>query len=279
MRKYLLLFVVFALTTANVAMAQKTKSIELSLKKGKTYRQEITSETSTSQEISGMAQSMELSNSLDLAFKVKGINSDGNYEIEVKLKNFSMQISQNGMELTYATDAPNGENHPMLASQMDGVFEKIKNEEITMVLTKKGKVISTNANEILTPQQQQIFPLNKNTIEQMFSYIPEKEISKNSKFTKVEEDKGQKTTETSEFTVTSLSKKKIELSSNGKITATKKEEGKEDEVIEIGETSGTITIDGKTGLIINALSDKNVKVEKDGNKIESTTKGTIKRIL
>jgi len=133
MKKILNLLIVLTLTTAGLAQQYK---LELNLKKGATYTQNIVSKSTTSQTSNGKTTNVDMLTSGRVSFKVIGIN-DSIYELETRYESLLLntKVSSGGSYMVFSSEKKD-KNDPLSSA-----LSEATNKPFEVKMTKGGKVI------------------------------------------------------------------------------------------------------------------------------------------
>lgn len=218
--------VLFGLTALSFTMAGGIK-LKLQPQKGKTYTINVKDNSMNLMEVMGQTQNSVQSMETRQTFTIKEVTDDQS-TIETELEALKLSISQMGMKLEYDSEHPE-KTSPMLASQTSEM-EKDLHKPATLTYDAQGNLVGDGAD------------LEMNHLSAAIIKLPSEELSKGSKWT--EEMKrsvsGTEFTVNMEYTVTAISKKKVEVSYFGKVES--------DDVN--GSIEGTADINPQTGIVM-----------------------------
>lgn len=227
-------------------------TLRLKPQQGKIYT--LTSKSNVMMLIEVQGQSMNQSQNMETrqSFTAKEITtSESTFETQVE--SIKMSMSNMGMKYEYDSEHPD-KTSPMLAGQTKAFDEAIKKPS-TVNYDLMGKVIDS-------------IDLEMSQLGAAIIQLPEKEVSVGSTWTL---DKGQSVSGIEvnakmTYTVTSISKKSVDVSFTGTVEST--------EVT--GSYNGTANIDPKTGLITASTTKSNLSmtINEQGMSIPVTIVGT-----
>jgi len=133
MRKILTLVVVATLST--MICAQKYK-LELNLKMGAVYTQNITSKAVMEQTSNGKTQNSDISTTGKITYKVVGVK-DSIYDLETRYESLSIKVKVNSDNSYLAISSEKKDKADMLSTALSG----ITNKPFKIMMSKSGKVV------------------------------------------------------------------------------------------------------------------------------------------
>ncbi|MEO7922312.1 MAG: DUF6263 family protein [Chitinophagaceae bacterium] len=271
--------------------ASGSKMLKFNLENGKGYDYEMI--INMDQEMGGQKVQMDMSNyySMDVV-----ADEGGTKTLSTTYDRFKMKMVMAGINIEVDSDKPlpsmgktdTGED-PM--KMMNAILGAIKGRKFTMKVNPEGKILEVTgfadmAKSIadsmnLDPEKREkiMADFNKqfnekgimDQFERVLYIFPNKEVKVG--------DSWQKTTSpggamggkyVSTYTVTEIEGDMVTLEEKSKI------DGVSDEMTMNGEITGTIVVDSKTGLVVNADQDMKITAGKDGKSMEIKGKTKIK---
>lgn len=211
-------------------------------------------------------------------------------------KNFKMYMNIMGVEINIDTDKP---SEPMDEAEikanplgmMDRVFAGIKGKEFTMKVDEDGKVLEVNGFDQIINGMTDSIAMDEDTkmqvrvslqdqfneqavkdqFSQVFTIFPNKEIKVGDSWDKSIQMGGRMPAQyTTRYTVKEIEGDHVTLSAQTNI-------GSENSDMEIkGTQHGSLLVDSKTGLVINAEFDQDMETKTKGMEIKIIGKGRIK---
>lgn len=233
-------------------MAKESVMLRLRPQQGKAYT--LTSKANMMMMMEVQGQTLNQSQSMETrqSFTAKEVK-DTQTTFETQIEAIKMSMSNMGMKFEYDSEHPD-KTSPMLAGQTKAFDEAIKKPS-TVNYDLMGKVIDS-------------IDLEMSQLGAAIIQLPEKEVSVGSTWTL---DKGQSVSGIEvnakmTYTVTSISKKSVDVSFTGTVEST--------EVT--GSYNGTANIDPKTGLITASTTKSNLSmtINEQGMSIPVTIVGT-----
>ena len=233
-------------------MAKESVMLRLRPQQGKAYT--LTSKANMMMMMEVQGQTLNQSQSMETrqSFNAKEVK-DTQTTFETQIEAIKMSMSNMGMKFEYDSEHPE-KTSPMLAGQTKAFDEAIKKPS-TVNYDLMGKVIDS-------------IDLEMSQLGAAIIQLPEKEVSVGSTWTL---DKGQSVSGIDvnakmTYTVTSISKKSVDVSFTGTVEST--------EVT--GSYNGTANIDPKTGLITASTTKSNLSmtINEQGMSIPVTIVGT-----
>ncbi len=230
----LLILIGMSSLTAN---AQKAITLRLQPKQGQTFTANSKATMTTLMNVQGQSMSMGQNMEFRQSFTTKAV-SDKQVDIETQIEAIKMSMSQMGMKLDYDSEHPE-KTSPMLAGQTKEL-EKTLKKATTLTYDAMGKLISDSID------------LEMNQLANIILEFPEQEVTEGSKWNS---KKTQSVNDVDividmEYTVTSISKKKVDLSFTGNVDSKEVK----------GTYTGTASIDPQTGLVIISTTRSNVSM-------------------
>jgi len=133
MRKILTLVIVTTLST--IICAQKYK-LELNLKMGAVYTQNVFSKTTMTQTSNGKTQNTDMSSTGKIIYKVVGVE-DSIFDLETRYESLSINFKVNSENSFLTISSENKDKDDVLSRALN----KITNKPFKLKLSKKGKVV------------------------------------------------------------------------------------------------------------------------------------------
>ena len=227
-------------------------TVRLKPQQGKTYSVTSKSNMMTMLEVQGQTMNMSQVYETKQSFTAKEV-SDKQCVIDSQIDAVKMTISQMGMKLEYDSEHPE-KTSPMLADQISALNETLK-KSVTLTFDERGQQL--NDEDTLSGQ-----------LKDIILTLPEEPLSVGSTWTskKAQEVKGDNVDVEMEYIVTAISKKSIDLEFTGTIQS-------EDMS---GSYNGTVSLDPKTGLVMNSSTKSNISmtVTEQGLSIPTTVVAT-----
>ena len=251
-RRFAPVALVFVALATLSFMAKESVMLRLRPQQGKTYT--LTSKANMMMMMEVQGQTLNQSQSMETrqSFTAKEVK-DTQTTFETQIEAIKMSMSNRGMKFEYDSEHPD-QTSPMLAGQTKAFDEAIKKPS-TVNYDLMGKVIDS-------------IDLEMSQLGAAIIQLPEKEVSVGSTWTL---DKGQSVSGIDvnakmTYTVTSISKKSVDVSFTGTVEST--------EVT--GSYNGTANIDPKTGLITASTTKSNLSmtINEQGMSIPVTIVGT-----
>ena len=294
----LLITLVTIISTAVIQSCQTTnkgssasKMLKFNFEKGKGYDYELI--TNMDQEIMGQATQMDIS----FYYSMDVSDDDGTFKtITTAIDRFRMKMGVGGMNIDIDTDKP----LPSFGKTEDGkdpmkilnsLFGAIKGQKFSMKVDAEGKVqdltgFENMANTIVDSlavdeeeRQQMKAKFNqqfnaekmKSQMGRMFYIFPNKEVKVGDSWQKNSAVSGDMAGNyTSTYKVTDIEGDMVTLAENTKI------ESNEEKMNLNGDIKGSIVVDSRLGLIVNADQDMTLKTEVEGKSLEIKMKTKIK---
>ncbi len=247
------MLVLVALATLSF-MAKETITLRLHPQQGKSYTVNSKATSMSLMEVQGQTVNMSQTMETTQSFTINDA-TDTHSVIESQIESMKMTISQMGMKFEYDSEHPE-KTSPMIADQTKEIEKNIK-KPVDLTYDAMGNVISEKEEESM------------NSLGNVIIKMPEEPISEGSTWTSSSTQGVSEMEFTVEFTytVTSISKKSIEVSFNGNIM-------KNDENI-TGTYNGTASINPSTGLLTKSSTKSNVSmtISQQGLSIPMTING------
>ena len=296
-----LLAITVLITIATIHSCKNSKTSEGVLlkfdpEKGKTYDYEIAWEMDQ--------QMMEQNHKINITsgYALDVIDDKDNIKtVRTVFKNFKMYMNIMGMEINVDTDKPSepvsqAELKANPLGMMDRVFAGIKGKEFIMKVNEEGKVLEVSGFEkIITSmidsmgvegdakmqvQASLQDQFNDQTIKDQFgqvlSIFPGKEIKVGDKWEKILQVGGRMPAKyITTYTVKGIEGDHVSLSAHTNIGSANNESDNYQMEIK-GTQNGSLLVDGKTGLVINAEFDQDMETKTQGMEIVIKGKGIIK---
>ncbi|HKZ67512.1 MAG TPA: DUF6263 family protein [Chitinophagaceae bacterium] len=267
------------------------KVLKFNLEKGKSYDYEILWDTD--QKMMGQDNKITIAG----GYTINVIDENDNIKtLTAAYRNFKMYMNIMGMEISVDTDKPSGpmdeaaiKANPL--GMMDRVFAGIKGKEFTMKVDEEGKVLQVSGFEQIINGMIDSIGINddvkmqmraslqdqfneqaiKDQFAQVFTIFPNKEIKSGDSWEKSFQMGGRMPAKyTTKYTVKEIEGDHVSLSAQTRIGSGSSE-------MEIkGTQDGSLLVDSKTGLVINAEFDQDMDIKARGMEIKIIGKGKIK---
>jgi hypothetical protein len=270
--------------------ATSSKMLKFNFEKGKGYDYEMI--INMDQDIMGQAMQMDMTN----YYSMDVVADDGTTKtITTTYDRFKLNMKVGPMDIDVDSDKPlqemegGGKENPM--KMLNSLFGAIKGKKFSMKVNAEGKVEeitgfkemaqsivdSMGVDEKMKEQMQQQFSKQfnetsmKDQFERVLYIFPNKEVKVG--------DSWQKTTTpggamggkyTSTYTVTEIEGDMVTLEEKSKI------DGASEAMNMKGDITGTLVIDSKSGLVVSADQDMDLKMSTDGKEIKMKGKTKIK---
>ena len=247
------MLVLVALATLSF-MAKDSITLRLRPQQGKTYT--ITSKATTMNMLEVQGQTVNQSQNVDVTqtLNVKEV-TDEQSTFETQVESIKMTVSSMGMKFEYDSEHPE-KTSPMIADQVKD-FEKDIKKSTTVIYDALGNVVSED-------------DLNMSVLGAAIIQMPEEEISEGYQWTldKNVSMSGMEVNSKMTYTVTSITKKSIELSVKGNVVDSS--EGIK------GTWDGTMSINPQTGMTTKSSMKTNISmtITEQGMSIPVTVVGT-----
>lgn len=247
------MLVLVALATLSF-MAKDSITLRLRPQQGKTYT--ITSKATTMNMLEVQGQTVNQSQNVDVTqtLNVKEV-TDEQSTFETQVESIKMTVSSMGMKFEYDSEHPE-KTSPMIADQVKD-FEKDIKKSTTVIYDALGNVVSED-------------DLNMSVLGAAIIQMPEEEISEGYQWTldKNVSMSGMEVNSKMTYTVTSITKKSIELSVKGNVVDSS--DGIK------GTWDGTMSINPQTGMTTKSSMKTNISmtITEQGMSIPVTVVGT-----
>lgn len=268
-----------------------TKMLKFDLEKGKGYDYEMT--INMDQEIMGQAMKMDMTTyySMDVNGDDGGIKT-----IVASFERFKMKSAIGGMNIDVDTDneikgdTSDLKSNPMAA--VNKVFGAIKGQKFTMKVNAEGKITEVTGFENMAENIASSLGLDesekaemmqsmkgqfnadeiKQNLERFWYIFPNKEVKVGDTWIKTSQMGGKMpATYKSTYKVTEIEGDMVTLDEVSKI------EAREGEAIGLtGDVKGTIVVDSRSGLVVTADQDMNMKASAQGMSFDIVGKSKIK---
>ncbi len=299
MKKIIVLMVVM-LSVASVVTIQScqsaksstaSKMLKFNFENGKGYDYEMI--TNMDQEI--MGQSMQMDMTAYYSMDVK--EDDGMVKTIVSvIDRFKMKVGVGGMNIDIDTDKPlpnlrETEDGKDPMKMMNSLLGAIKGQKFTMKVDAEGKIMDVTGFENMaktivdsmgvdTEKRQEMIDLfgkqfnadkMKSQLERVWYIFPNKEVKVGDSWDKTSQIKGEMGgTYNSNYKVTDIEGDMVSLTENTKM------ESSEDKMKLKGDITGTLVVDSRQGLIVNADQDMKIVASGEGMSFEIKGKTKIK---
>lgn len=293
----LLLIISFtAISILTFQACQSTKSstaskmLKFNFQKGKGYNYEMVWDMDT--KVAGQASNI----SIDGSYSMTIADDDGTVKsVSTVYKSLKMKMEMGGMNFDIDSDKPsvldsnNTGKDPLRA--MSSMFSGLINKPFIIKVDAEGRVLEISGFDKIINDMIDSLPMNesmkaqarasmkdqfneqsiKDNFSQIFTIFPNKEVKVGESWEKSYSTGGKMPAKFSTtYTVKEIEGDHVTLSTVTKISPNSSESEAE------GEQTGNILVDSKTGLMINATFDQDMKVKTKGNTIAITGKGRIK---
>jgi hypothetical protein len=268
-----------------------SKMLKFNFEKGKGYDYELI--TNMDQEIMGQTMQMDMSfyYSMDVA------EDDGTIKtITTAIERFKMKMNMAGMNIDIDTDKPlpslgetDDGKDPM--KMLNGLFGAIKGQKFSMKVDAEGKVLeltgfenmANNIVDSMSFDEEQSRQLKekfnqqfnsekmKSQLGRMFYIFPNKEVKVGDSWQKISDVSGDMAGNyNSTYKVTDIEGDMVTLEENTKV-----ESGQEKMNLK-GDIKGTIVVDSRSGLLVNADQDMRMTTDVGGKNFDMKLKTKIK---
>ena len=235
-------------------MAKETITLRLHPQQGKSYTINSKDTSMSLMEVQGQTMNMSQTMETNQSFAIKEA-TDTQSVIESQIESMKMSISQMGMKFEYDSEHPE-KTSPMIADQTKELEKTIK-KPVDLTYDAMGNMISEKDEE------------DMNSLGNVIIKMPEEPISEGSTWTtsNTQGVSGMEFTVEFTYTVTSISKKSIEVSFTGNIL-------KNNDNI-TGTYNGTASINPATGIITKSSTKSNISmtISQQGLTIPMTING------
>ena len=235
-------------------MAKETITLRLHPQQGKSYTINSKATSMSLMEVQGQTMNMSQTMETNQSFTIKEA-TDTQSVIESQIESMKMSIAQMGMKFEYDSEHPE-KTSPMIADQTKE-FEKTIKKPVDLTYDAMGNMISEKDEE------------DMNSLGNVIIKMPEEPISEGSTWTtsNTQGVSGMEFTVEFTYTVTSISKKSIEVSFTGNIL-------KNNDNI-TGTYNGTASINPATGIITKSSTKSNISmtISQQGLTIPMTING------
>ena len=235
-------------------MAKETITLRLHPQQGKSYTINSKATSMSLMEVQGQTMNMSQTMETNQSFTIKEA-TDTQSVIESQIESMKMSISQMGMKFEYDSEHPE-KNSTMIHDQTKE-FEKTIKKPVDLTYDAMGNMISEKDEE------------DMNSLGNVIIKMPEEPISEGSTWTtsNTQGVSGMEFTVEFTYTVTSISKKSIEVSFTGNIL-------KNNDNI-TGTYNGTASINPATGIITKSSTKSNISmtISQQGLTIPMTING------
>ena len=235
-------------------MAKETITLRLHPQQGKSYTINSKATSMSLMEVQGQTMNMSQTMETNQSFTIKEA-TDTQSVIESQIESMKMSIAQMGMKFEYDSEHPE-KTSPMIADQTKELEKTIK-KPVDLTYDAMGNMISEKEEE------------DMNTLGNVIIKMPEEPISEGSTWTtsNTQGVSGMEFTVEFTYTVTSISKKSIEVSFTGNIL-------KNNDNI-TGTYNGTASINPATGISTKSSTKSNISmtISQQGLTIPMTING------
>jgi len=267
------------------------KMLKFNLENGKGYDYEMT--VNMDQEI--MGQQMKMDMTTYYSMDVSGGDA-GDKTISASFERFKMKTAVGGMSIDVDTDQPSTtfelEKDKDPVEAVKKVFGAIKGRKFVMKVNAEGKITNVQGFENMSKSIADSMGLNEEekaemmkefdgqfnadeitkSLERFWYIFPNKEVKVGDSWDKVTEVGGKMPGKyKSTYKVTEIEGDMVTLEENSKI------ESKEGEMISLtGDVTGTLVVDSRSGLVVTADQDMNMKASAQGMSFDIKGKSKIK---
>lgn len=301
MKKYLLLSVIIItgigltslLSCQSASKASGTKLLKFNPKQGDGY--DYTMVWDLEQKI--MENDVKIS--MDALYSMDVTGDDGTVKtLTTKYKSFKLSMKMTGFEMDIDTDKP---LPPLTPEEVQAdpslivkrAFTGIAGKSFTMKIDAEGKILEVTGFDEILKSMVDSFGVNENMkammtaslkdqfsdqnakdmFAQVITIFPNKDVKVGDEWDKSFSIGGKIAAKyTTHFTVKQIDGDLVTLATKTKIEPT---EGSESSEIN-GDQTGTMLVDSKTGLVVNAEFDQNIKSSTSGVSVDMKGKGRIK---
>ncbi|MGQ0738879.1 MAG: DUF6263 family protein [Bacteroidota bacterium] len=268
-----------------------SKMLKFNLENGKGYDYEMT--VNMDQEIMGQPMKMDMT----VYYSMDVSEDNGTVKtINASYERFKMNTAVGGMNIDIDTDKPitgdtsDMKTNPLLA--VNKVFGAIKGQKFTMKVNAEGKITDVTGFENMGKNIAESLGLGeeekaemmkqfdgqfnadeiKQNLERFWYIFPNKEVKVGDTWDKMTEVRGKMPAKyKSSYKVTEIEGDMVTLEETSKI------EAKENEMIGLtGDVTGTIVVDSRSGLVVTADQDMDMKASAQGMSFDIKGKSRIK---
>lgn len=282
-------FVFYSCSTTN--KATDSKMLHFNLEKGKGYDYEMVWDMET--KVDGQLTVI----TVDGKYSMKIIEDDGETKsIETAYQSFKMNMDMMGMNISMDSDKPlsPGDNQDLEKNPL-GVLNKVIRgligKPFIVKINKEGDIVEVTGFEkiisdlvdstgIKQEAKKQVMAsvtdqFNEGTLKdnfaQIFTMFPNKEVKVGDTWEKTYKTGGKTASQmVTKYTVKAIDGDHVTLDANTDIS-----EASTGSPL-TGKQTGTIIVDSKTGLIVNATYDQTMEIKEEGSNIVIVAKGKIK---
>lgn len=268
--KLSILTILLLILTGFSLTAQKSVVLRYNLSQGDEYTYDINIDQDIVFQAQG--QTMALDQLMDFYMTSTIMNVSDSITIKTTINRINMIQKIMGMEIKFDSDQPANEQNPMSA-QIAEAMGRLINHGYTIVMDKLGNISRVDVSDMSENNEL----ANNMGSGANFAVFPENAISVGDSW-----EKDIEPMETSDmkfhvkYTLFKISGNQATLQLNGTITANKVEEMEGDMNLK-GETKGEMTLDIKTGWLIESKMEQDIQLdlEQNGTKFPATITGTV----
>jgi hypothetical protein len=186
-----ILSVICSLVIMQCASAQ-SYDLKLNLKQGQKYDQSMSMNMLMDEAVAGQQVKINTKARFVFAQAVKGIDKDGNYQIESSYARMVIDVDAMGSKISYDSDKKVTDKTDTTTAEIAKSFSKVICKKYTVTLTPKGKVVKIEGlDEILAGMSENSNPVAQQIISSSFDakkmganyssfydYLPDHEVKK-----------------------------------------------------------------------------------------------------
>lgn len=259
-----------------VALLASDINLRLNVDKGTDAKYNSTTEQVITQTINGMQQVINQNQIFEYTISILGKGTEGNLEAKVTFNRIAVDMKMQGMEMSFDSE---DESSTSPANPQFLVFKAMVDKSVTATISPLGKIIEVKGVEEMRNQmisetgggaqaEQTIgAAITEESIKQMFAgafiTYPEKTINANSTWTENQTIENQFVLNTiNSYSVLSLNNNEAQLSLSATMSTVpgnkSNMQGMEVTYNLFGTTSGTISLNPKTGMITESSMEQNI---------------------
>ena len=258
-----------------VALLASDINLKLNVDKGTDAKYNSTTEQVITQTINGMQQVINQHQIFEYTISILGKATNGNLETKVTFNRIAVDMKMQGMEMSFDSEDKSGKAP---ANPQFLVFKAMVDKSVTATISPLGKILEVKGvqemrNQMISEtggaQAEQTIgaAITEESIKQMFAgafiTYPEKAINANSTWTENQTIENQFVLNTiNSYSVLSLNDNKAQLSLSATMSTVpgnkSNMQGMEVTYNLFGTTSGTISVNSKTGMITESSIEQNI---------------------
>lgn len=259
-----------------VALCASDITLRLNLDKGADVKYSSVTKQVITQTVSGMQQVINQDQTFEFTVSPKGKEANGNFKAAITFNRIAVDMKMQGMEMSFDSDDDSGS---AAANPQFLVFKAMVGKGVTALVSPLGEVLEVKGVDEMRSQmiaevgggvqaEQTIgAAINDEAIKQMFAgafiALPEKAVKAGSSWTENSSIENQFTLNTiNNYTVRSLSNNDVKLTLSATMSTVPGNKsnmmGMEVTYNLFGTTSGTITLNPKTGMISESVMEQNI---------------------